>query len=207
VIDIASTILYGLILGLSIAAPVGPIGILCIRRTIAQGKRAGFVSGLGAASADATYGALAALGVSVVTNMFVDLQDWMKVFGGLFLIYLGIKTFLARTIVEAGSSTTKDLVGNFLSTYLLTISNPMTILFFAAIFSGASVDKLAGQASSPIFVIVGVFMGSAAWWFILSQTAGAIKIWQTGQALTWINRISGSIIFGFGVAALASVVL
>lgn len=203
--DLARIILNGLIIGLSIAAPVGPIGILCIRRTLTQGKWAGFVSGLGAATADASYGALAALGISFVVNMLVSLQDWLKVIGGVFLIYLGFKTFFSTANGSSEPRSSKDLAGNFISTFLLTITNPMTILFFTAIFSSLNLDKLTTQSDSPLFLIIGVFIGSTLWWLILSQTAGLIKVWQNNKILFWINRISGFIIFMYGFISLVTV--
>lgn len=202
--DFIRPFLFGLVIGISIAAPVGPIGILCIRRTLAQGKWAGFISGLGAATADATYGALAALGISFVTNVIVSLQDWTRVIGGVFLIFVGFKTFFSPATTVSFSTSVKDYVGNFLSTFLLTITNPMTILFFAAIFSGLSLAKLTAQSGSYLCVIAGVFTGSALWWLVLSQTASLIKVWHNQKVLVWVNRISGLIILGFGVISLVS---
>jgi threonine/homoserine/homoserine lactone efflux protein len=196
--DLFSTILNGLIIGISIAAPVGPIGVLCIRRTLAQGKWVGFLSGLGAATADATYGALAALGFSFVVNSILSLQDWIKLLGGLLLIYIGCKTFFSPVSHASDSISTKHFAGSFFSTYLLTLTNPMTILFFAAIFSSLNVVDLTTQASSPLILVAGVFLGSSVWWLFLSQTTGLLKVWKNDKLLAWINRLSGATICLYG---------
>src|SRR3990172_8990998 len=132
--------LKGLLLGFSIAAPVGPIGVLCIRRTLAEGRTAGFASGLGAATADALYGSIAGFGLTIVSSFLIDQSHWLQLAGGIFLLYLGIKTFLAKSkeTIETGSPLEKSrgIIGNYASTFLLTLTNPLTILSFIAIFAG-----------------------------------------------------------------------
>ena len=120
--------LRGLLIGFSIAAPVGPIGVLCIRRTLAQGRVAGFVSGLGAASADMVYGAIAAFGLTAVTGLLVRQQEWLRLLGGLFLCYLGLRTLLARPGGSSADAEGRSRAGAYLSTFALTLTNPMTIL-------------------------------------------------------------------------------
>ena len=197
----------GLIVGLSIAAPVGPIGILCIRRTLAHGRAAGFVSGLGAATADAMYGAAAGFGLTIVATVLVGGQHWLRLVGGLFLLYLGIRTWRSAGqggVLSIASDTSRGLLGTYASTLALTLTNPMTILSFAAIFAGLGVAAGAAYASAATLV-AGVFCGSALWWLTLSTAVGALRHQLPTSGVQWISRASGAIIAGFGVQALVTV--
>ena len=196
-----SLFLRAFIIGISIAAPVGPIGVLCIRRTLANGKLAGFTSGLGAASADMVYGAIAAFGLSAITSLLVDNAFWLQLFGGLFLIYLGIKTFLEKPADKPAEASQTGLFSMFTSTFLLTITNPMTIISFAAIFASTMLGQ---NTSSPLVMVAGVFTGSAVWWLSLSFIVGLLRDRMTPAHMIWINRISGAIILAFGLYALLS---
>lgn len=151
--------LQGVVLGFSTAAPVGPIGVLCIRRTLAAGRGVGFVSGLGAATADALYGAIAAFGLTAIADMLVAGQVGLRVAGGGFLCYLGIRTLLAPPAGVSGGDTVRRLVAAYTSTFLLTITNPMTILSFAAIFAGLGVAA-APNYTTAASLVAGVFIGS-----------------------------------------------
>lgn len=193
--------LRAFIIGISIAAPVGPIGVLCIRRTLASGRAAGFISGLGAASADMVYGAIAAFGLTAITGLLVDNSSWLGIVGGLFLLYLGVKTFLEKPSDKPAQAAQGGLLSMYTSTFLLTITNPMTILSFAAIFAGTMLGKTAG---SPLVMVAGVFAGSAAWWLTLSFGVGILRDRLTQIHMAWINRISGVIIVIFGIYALIS---
>ena len=126
----------GVVIGLAVAAPVGPIGVFCIRRTLAYGRASGFVSGLGAATADAVYGSVAALGLTFVTDLLVDAEAWLRLGGGVFLVFLGVKTFLSRPAERTVAAGRGSLPGAYASTLALTLTNPSTILSFAAIFAG-----------------------------------------------------------------------
>ncbi len=202
----ADVLLRGVVLGFSIAAPVGPIGVLCIRRTLAQGRLAGLLSGLGAATADALYGAVAAFGLTVVTQLLVGQQNWIRLTGGAFLCYLGVRTFLARPAEHAAPAQSTSLAGAYASTFALTLSNPMTILSFSAIFAGIGIGMGAGSGGSAAALLVaGVFAGSAAWWSLLSAGVGLLRARIGPNALRWINRASGAIVFAFGLVALAGV--
>lgn len=194
--------LQGLLLGFSIAAPVGPIGILCIRRTLVQGRLSGFVSGLGAASADALYGVVAAFGLGAVTSLFTGLQLPLRLLGGIFLLYLGIQTLRALPAQEAAAVKTngKGLATDYLSTVFLTLSNPMTILSFAGAFS--ALDFSGAQASAG-WLVLGVLLGSAAWWLGLSLLVGSLRERFTPGMKAWVNRASGVIILAFALWLLA----
>jgi threonine/homoserine/homoserine lactone efflux protein len=195
------TFFRGFLIGISIAAPVGPIGILCIRRTLAEGKLKGFLSGMGAASADVVYGGIAAFGITVITNVLVKNAFWLQLTGGCFLLYLGIKTFLEKPADHEPSIKQSGYFGAYISTFFLTITNPITILSFAAIFAGT---MFTGNTASPLVTVIGVFTGSASWWLALSLGVGMLRERLTQFHMMWINRISGAIITIFGLVALFS---
>jgi threonine/homoserine/homoserine lactone efflux protein len=197
----------GLIIGFSIAAPVGPIGVLCIRRTLADGRAFGLVSGLGAATADAMYGCVAGFGLTFISGVLIDQQSWLCLFGGLFLCYLGIKTLLSKPAEQAATASGTGLFGSYASTFLLTITNPMTILSFAAIFAGLGLANTDGSYASALILVLGVFLGSAAWWLLLSGGVGLFRDKFNTQGLLWVNRISGVIILVFGMIALGGLLL
>jgi threonine/homoserine/homoserine lactone efflux protein len=186
-------LLKSMVLGLSIAAPVGPIGILCIRRSLVDGRMAGLICGLGAATADAFYGALGGFALNGISTWLVRGKVWMMSGGGLFLLYLGWKTVRSAAPGTAAGSAT----GAYFSTLLLTLSSPLTILSFAAAFAGI------GAAGSVTTVLVGVFVGSALWWLFLTAAAGAARGRLTPRMFATINRLSGMTLVGFGLYTLS----
>ena len=192
----------GIIIGFAIAAPVGPIGVLCIRRTLAEGRASGFVSGLGAATADAVYGAIAAFGLTLITDFLLGGASWLRLVGGAFLLFLGFKTFFARPAERAAEARGGGLPGAYASTFFLTLTNPTTILSFAAIFAGLGVVG-ASDALSAALLVLGVFLGSAAWWLVLSGGTGLFRSKLSASGLRWVNRVSGTVIAAFGVLALS----
>ena len=197
-------LLRGLVIGFSIAAPVGPIGVLCIRQTLAKGRLAGLVSGLGAATADAIYGCVAGLGLTFISNILINRQLWLHLAGGLFLCYLGFKIFSEKPSNRAALASGDSIVRIYASTFFLTLTNPMTILSFVAIFAGLGLASTAGNMMSAGALILGVFAGSALWWLILSCGVDMLRDKFDLRGLQWVNRISGSIITGFGLFALLS---
>ena len=208
--ELLGIVLRGLVIGFSIAAPVGPIGLLCIRRTLTDGRLAGFCCGLGAASADAAYGSVAAFGLTSLREPLVHHQLWLRLVGGGFLLYLGLRAFLRRPDerkAAAANVSRGGLAGAYASTLVLTITNPTTILPFAAIFSGLGLVKTSGGYGSAGALVVGVFLGSALWWLLLSGGASLLGRKLSGGALRWVNKVSGIIILEFGAVALLSVVV
>jgi len=201
-----SLLLRGIVIGFSIAAPVGPIGVLCIRRTLADGRAAGLATGLGAATADAIYGCLAAFGLTVVTNALVGAGPWIRVLGGLFLAYLGVRTLLARPGDRPAEARGRGLVGAYVSTFGLTLTNPMTILSFLAVFAALGVGTTHPEPLAAALLVLGVFVGSALWWLALSGGVTLFRSRFDTGGLRWVNRISGAILIGFGVASVASAV-
>ncbi len=197
-----SFLLRGLVVGFSIAAPVGPIGVLCIRRTLVDGRAAGLAAGLGAATADALYGAVAAFGLTAVSGLLARHEGWLRLIGGAFLCYLGLRAFLARPSGDATRADVRGLAATYASTFVLTLTNPMTILSFAAIFAGLGVVGVRGSYASAAVLVVGVFLGSALWWLILSGGVGAFRAAVSPRGLAWVNRLSGVILAGFGLVVL-----
>ena len=226
--------LRGLALGFSIAAPVGPIGVLCIRRTLAEGRAAGFASGLGAAVADGLYGAVAAYGLTAISRTMQQQQFWLRLVGGVFLCWLGVKTCLARAAsgsnvgqasrlpsAESASAALPSgpgqagrlpyiegrnvrIGGAFASTLFLTLTNPMTIISFGIVFAGLELGGPASDYVAATAMVLGVFLGSAFWWLLLSTGVGAFRERLQPAQLRWGNRLSGLIMLGFGLFTLLS---
>jgi threonine/homoserine/homoserine lactone efflux protein len=192
-----SFLIRGLIIGISIAATVGPMSILCINRTLHKGQLYGLVSGLGIATADGVYGALAGFGLTVITGFLVSEQMWIRLIGG-------IKTAISRPAERAAVARGNGYVGAYVSTFLLTLTNPLTILSFAAIFAGIGVGGASKSYLSATLVVGGVFLGSVSWWCILTSGISLLRKRFTARWLLWINRISGIIILLFGILALLS---
>ncbi|ENQ3080116.1 LysE family transporter [Bacillus cereus] len=196
----------GLIIGLSIAAPVGPIGVLCIRRTLAHGKFIGFMSGLGAATADGLYGMIAGLGLTLITNFLIEQQGWIHFIGGVFLLYLGLKIFVSKPSKTSAKANGNNAFSAYVSTFFLTLTNPVTILSFLAIFSGLGISNLNDDTTTILVVVLGVFLGSTLWWLILSSVTGILMNRMKSFSLNIVNRISGFILFMFGLWSMYSLV-
>ncbi len=194
----------GLLIGLSIAATVGPMCILCIQRTLYKGQLYGLVSGLGIATADAAYGSIAAFGLTLITSFLVSQQGWIRLIGGLFLIYLGLKAVISKPAERGAAAKANSYFGAYVSTLVLTLTNPLTILSFAAIFAGIGVGGANKSFISATTVVLGVFTGSSLWWCILTGGISLLRGKFTPRWLRWINRISGIILILFGIFALLS---
>jgi threonine/homoserine/homoserine lactone efflux protein len=188
---------------------VGAIGVLVIRRTLAHGRLHGFFSGMGAATADAIYGAIAALGLTALTSFLTSTSDVIRFFGGLFLLYVGYKTLISKP-QELSDSTTINNKESLLSAYftvlMLTLTNPMTIISFIGIFAGlgANTDN---DPLSAFITVLGVFLGSAAWWLVLSFGVGLVRERFTPRWMLWVNRLSGIIIIVFALIILRDLLL
>ncbi len=198
--------LRGLILGLSIASVVGPMSVLCMQRTIHRGLLYGLVSGLGIATADGVYGSIAAFGLTLITAFLVSQQMWIRLIGGLFLLYLGIRTIFTKPAERAAAAKASNFPGAYVSTFLLTLTNPLTILSFAAVFAGLGVGGTSHSVISAALVVLGVFSGSTLWWCFLTGSLSLLRRKFTPAWLLWINRISGGVITIFGLLALLSMI-
>lgn len=191
----------GGVVGFAIAAPVGPIGILCIRRSLHEGPLVGFTVGMGAAAADAFYGAVAGFGLSAVADFLVRWEDLLGIVGGLLLVAFGLRALLHDHHGEQAPVETRSLRKAFLGTFLLTLTNPATIVSFLAIFAGLGIASGLDYASAAMFVL-GVLVGSAAWWAILANVAGSLRGHLTRDWMRVVNRVSGAFVLLFGVGVL-----
>ena len=198
--------LRGLVIGFSIAAVVGPIGVLCIQRSMQKGFRFGLVTGMGAATADGIYGGIAAFGLTLISGFLVHQQTWIRLLGGLFLVYLGVRAALARPAERAAQSRGNNFLAAYTSTLLLTLTNPLTILSFAAVFAGLGVGVSEKGGLAAVLVTLGVFSGSSAWWLLLSGGVSLLRARMTTRWLLWINRIAGVVLVIFGIIAVISLI-
>ena len=198
----------GLIVGFVIAAPVGPVNILCIHRTLMVGRRAGLVSGLGAALADTFFGIIAAFGLTLIADFLIAQQIWLRSIGGAIIVILGIRALLYKPRAEGSFEQRwhKRIAGDFTSTFVLTIANPITIFSFVAIFATANAVVPDGDLSAALVLIAGVFLGSQLWWTGLTFGSGLFRHRLDDDALRWLSRISGGLIILCGAVALLSVV-
>ena len=197
----------GLILGFTIAAAVGPISLLVIRRALAEGRVVGLASGMGVATADGTYGAIAAFGLTVITDLLIDWRRALGIVGGVFLLWLAWRTLRSAPREAATESATRrrGLPGAYLSTLVLTLTNPLTILSFAALFVGLGVTG--GDLSGATLLTLGVFAGSALWWVVLTTLVGALRSRLTTAGLRRVNIASGLLIGAFAIVAIATAIL
>jgi threonine/homoserine/homoserine lactone efflux protein len=192
-------------MGFAIAAPVGPIGVLCIRRTLARGISHGIASGFGAATADAVYSSLVAFGLTAITALILEAGLLLNLVGGTFLLYLGITTLKSTISVSENNieppPSQKGLLYSYASTLALTITNPLTIMVFIGIFAGLGNSIIADGGHAGL-IVLGVFLGSITWWLVLSLGVGILRTRITPGMLVWINRISGLVICGFAIRTL-----
>lgn len=199
-------LIKGVIIGFLIAAPVGPIGVLCIKRSFSKGALSGLFTGLGAATADACYGAIAAFGLTMISDFLIGQKMTLQILGIIFLLYLGIKTFIENPSSESkGNVNGKGLLSDYLTTVGLTVTNPTTIASFVAVFAGIGITAAANYTDATLLVL-GVFLGSAAWWLILSNGVGLLRKKANNNLLKWVNRISGTVIVGFAVVLFISLI-
>ena len=197
-------LLKGLLIGFAIAAPVGPIGLLCIQRTLQRGRTAGFISGLGAASADAVYGGIAGFGLASLSGLLLDWRRELRWLGGLFLLYLGWRLFSSLPTEQSPAPSSTDLLGDYASTFLLTLTNPVTILAFIGIFTGLGLTAEERDFTAAGLLVLGVFLGSLLWWLLLALGVGTLRQRLTPAARRWLNRAAGAVIALFGALALLS---
>ena len=197
-------LIEGVLIGFVVAVPVGPLGLFCINRALATGALCGLFSGLGVATADALAAGLAALGVSLISGFLTDHQVFLRFAGGIFLCYLGVKIYQTKPTQQTPTGDVNGLLSAYVTTFLLTFSNPVTILSFIAIYAGWQVESLSGHYLAAAVLTLGVFLGSTLWWVALFVGLTAFRDKFTLNAVGWIHRVSGALITGFGVAVLLS---
>jgi threonine/homoserine/homoserine lactone efflux protein len=193
-------LIRGLIAGLIIAAPVGPVNVLCISRTLTKGRGAGLVSGLGAAAADAFYGSIAGFGISLVIQFLIREEFWIRLFGGILLVLIGISYYFKPPRKLSQDSQAETGQSDFVSTFFLTLTNPTTVLSFLAVLAGLGMSQ-ARASWVTLLLVLGIFCGSLLWWIILVTAVDRLRDRFNDHAMLWMNRIAGLAIGGFGIVS------
>jgi threonine/homoserine/homoserine lactone efflux protein len=200
--------LKGLLIGFLASIPMGPIGVLCIQRTLNKGRKSGFYSGLGAATGDAVYAIIAGFGISIIISFIEEKHIYFQVIGGIIIVILGLNTFYTNPAkqIKVQRLNQNSIFEDFLSVFFLTITNPMPFFFFLAMFAGLNIAN-----NSPLdllrigLMVLGIFTGSTFWWFLLSTVVSFFSHRFRLRSLWWINKIAGIITFFLGLAAILSV--
>ena len=195
-------LLRGVIAGLAIAIPVGPVTVLCASRTISKGWKSGVVSGLGAAAADACYGSIAAFSITFLIDLLIREQYRVRFFGGLLLIAIGVFYFFKKARRGSGESVDGASHSDFVSTFLLTLTNPTTVLSFLAVLAALHLAER-HEWWLTVFVVAGIFLGSMTWWVVLTSIVYRFRDRFNDRAMVWMNRIAGIAIAAFGIVTLS----
>lgn len=200
-----SFFIKGLVIGFAMAVPIGPIGIICVRKTLTEGRIHGMVIGLGAATADLFYGSIAAFGLTIISDTLQTQRVWIRLVGGALLIFLGIRTFRARPADPNLPLRHTGKLRSYFTTIFLTFTNPITIFVFIAVFSALGLGE--GLAFfSASFLVSGVFLGSGLWFLILSSGVTLFRKKLDLTGMKWVNKIAGVLIFISGLVAIGSLI-
>ena len=195
----------GLIIGFAMAVPIGPIGVLCIRKTLAEGHARGLIIGLGGAAADSLYGSIAAFGLTFVSDLISREQFWVRLIGGGTLLFLGVRTFFAKARDQMLPFVKKGLLGSFVSVFILALTNPVTVFAFIAVFAAFGLGHQMTVISAYILV-VGIFAGSLLWFLTLGFVATSFRKKLNRSGLRWVNRVAGVLLILSGLAAFVSLI-
>ncbi len=199
-------LIKGIMVGLVVSIPLGPMGVLCLQRTLNKGKSSGFSSGMGIATADAIFALIAGLGISFIIHFLSEQQLIIKIIGGLIIAFIGLKIFIANPVKQFKKHRRegKNLFEDFISILFMALSNPFTIFLYIAIFAGLNLHDVSSGYSSALLVVAGVFMGASLSWFTISTVVNHFRANIRLRRLMWINRIAGITIILFGVFAICS---
>lgn len=198
-------LLKGIVIGFSLAAPIGPVGMMCIRRTLTHGHLRGFVSGLGAATADSVYAIVAAFGITLISNFIVTHEYSIRLIGSILLILLGIRTLLVHPVEKAAQNGLNGHASAYVTMFLLTFTNPMTLFAFAIVFAGMGAGSAVGDTLRASFLVAGVFLGSALWFVFITTAVHVYKDKFKLWGLKVINIIAGSFILVCGIVILMTI--
>ena len=193
----------GMLLGLSIAAPVGPMALLCLRTTLAHGFLPGLMGGLGVAAGDAFYASVAAFGLQAAAVLLTGQSVWLGLLGGIYLVWFGLTTARQPLPTKAAEGDRRRGLATFVTTFLLTLANPPTIMIFAAMFASLGLVEAQAGVATAMAVVAGVTLGSAGWWILFAIVVDRMRGLLDGPLFVWVNRISGAALAGFGLWALA----
>ena len=204
---IPAIFIKGIIIGLLVSAPLGPIGIMCIQRTLNRGYMSGFVSGLGAAAADIIFAVIAGFGLTIVITFIEEKHLYFQIFGGLFVLYIGYRIFNTNPVkhLKLQRLNKTRLSQDFASIFLLTISNPMAIFLFVAIMAALKVAQDLLSFFELSILVSGIAGGAILWWFVLASIANRFRKKIRLKSIWWLNKITGSVVFLFGIAVILSV--
>jgi len=196
-------LLKGFLIGLVIAAPIGPMSILCMQRTLQKNFRLGFLTGIGIALADGTYGLVAGLGITAISGFLIQHHTWVTKIGGLFLVYLGIKFIIMPTLAKSKTVNTERSSFHACSTaYMLTLTNPTTIIMFTAILAGLGIGTFHTSITHALSLVLGIVLGSTSWWLAFCTGLVLIRKKLNPKIIKIINVISGFVLMGFGIVSL-----
>ena len=204
---IPAVFIKGIIIGLLVSAPLGPIGIMCIQRTLNRGYMSGFVSGLGAAAADVIFAVIAGFGLTIVITFIEEKHLYFQIFGGLFVLYIGYRIFNTNPVKQLKLQRLNKtrLSQDFASIFLLTISNPMAIFLFVAIMAALKVAQNLLSFFELSILVSGIAGGAILWWFVLASIANRFRKKIRLKSIWWLNKITGSVVFIFGIVVILSV--
>ena len=197
--------LRGVFVGAAIAVPVGPVNLLTLRRTLAYGRRSGVATGLGAGLADTLYGAVAAFGLTLVSDLLLAGQTWLRVGGGFFLVFMGLRALRSHASPELASDLRPGFLQAAVSSFLLTLSNPVTIVAFGAVFAAVGVVDPDPSRLHASLLVCGVFVGSMSWWLLITDIVGSVRSRTSPLLVRRMSEVSGVLIalFGLGLVATA----
>jgi len=202
-------LIKGIIVGLAVSIPVGPMGLLCVQRTLVNGRHSGFLSGLGAATADTILALVAGFGISFIINFMQEKESLLHLLGGLMIIFIGFRIFNTNPVKKLRSmdKSRNTLAEDFLSVLFFTLSNPVTILLFLAVFGGLKITISQTDHLQVFYLFSGVFIGAASWWFLLSTVVHRFRNHLRLRKLVWFNRISGGVLFATGLFAIVTLLI
>jgi len=202
-------LLKGIVVGFSVSVPLGPIGILCVQRTMNYGRRSGFASGIGAALSDMTYAVITGFSITFIIEFLQNNQLAFQIAGAVLLLLLGIKIYLTQPKLNTGSKgrPNASLIGDMVSTYFLTITNPLTLIVFIGVFAGFGMASDVVSLRSTILIILGIFLGAALWWFALTCIVNLFRSKINENTLRWINKIAGATIVIFVIVSAVSLII
>lgn len=197
-------LMHGMAFGFSIAMPIGPIGILCIRRTLQYGRLYGIISGLGASFANIFYGSFVIFGLATLSHFLIAFRVWLCLLGGLFLIFFGLKIFMDKPQIVPVPVERSTTLAHFLSTFFLTMTSPVTFIAFINVLGGLEYGKTDGNVYFASLLVGGIFLGSMLWWLMLCFGLSLFRKQISGKTMMWVNRIAGILIIFFGIYSLYS---
>jgi threonine/homoserine/homoserine lactone efflux protein len=192
----------GMVVGVAVAAPVGPVGVLCIHRSLTAGWNAGIILGLGAATADALFAGIAAFSVAAVSGFFTDHQAWLQIIGGIVLLAFGAHALRRPPGGKAQPNTIQTVVGNFTTTLVLTLTNPLTLFAFTGMFALFGLTEVYSRFGDAASLVAGIFLGSMLWWIFLSSSTLFMKSRVNALPMKWIHRVVGIVLIACGLFAL-----